>query len=63
MSSQSRATPPALFPPPPDHLGKGVWEFTANNGIASHDLLLPVRMFVFLRLNPARLARASYSDH
>jgi predicted ATPase len=58
-----RAKSPAEFPPSPDLLGTGDWKLSTHVGIAPQDVLLPVRRLVFLRLSPARLARASYSDH
>ncbi len=57
------ARPPAQFPPSADLLGKGDWNLHVQVDPAPQDVLGPVRSLVFLRLNQAQLARASYSDH
>ena len=58
------ASPPADFPPPPDLLGKGRWQFsvTSPEGIPLEEALGPARSLVFLHLNAWKLSTASYSD-
>ncbi|MBI1902973.1 MAG: AAA family ATPase [Planctomycetia bacterium] len=58
------ASPPAGFPPAPDFLGKGQWEFkfTPTEFTAREDALRPARLLVFLHLNSTQLAAPSYAD-
>ena len=57
------ATPPAGYPPSPELLQKGRWDYRVTPaGPALASALEPVRRLVFLRLNAAALALPSYSD-
>ena len=63
-SFEVRATPPANFPPPSDLLGKGKWKFEVDplDYLGQKEFLRPERSLVSLRLNPAQLAKPSYSS-
>ncbi|MFN0051405.1 MAG: AAA family ATPase [Planctomycetales bacterium] len=62
---QLSATPPQGFPPPQTELlGRGRWDFhvSPSDQLAFVDALAPARSMVFLHLNAAKLAKATYSD-
>lgn len=58
------ATPPPGYPPPPEDLQKGRWEYRITpTGPALSTALEPGRKMVFLRLNAAIMAKPSYSEN
>jgi predicted ATPase len=61
-----KASPPVPFPPNPELLGKQDWDFEIppppEAGVALGTVLLRMTPLDFLRLDPRRLARPSYSD-
>jgi predicted ATPase len=58
------ATPPEWYPPPPEDLQKGRWEYRVSpQGPALMSALGPARRLVFLHLNAALMAKPSYVEH
>jgi ABC-type branched-subunit amino acid transport system ATPase component len=57
------ASPPNGYPPEPEFLQKGLWEYRITPSGSALDLALsPVRRMVFLQLNASELAKPSYSS-
>ena len=58
------ATPPEGYPPDPEFLQKGLWQYRIlPQGPALEQALYPARRMVFLQLNAGELAKPSYSEH
>jgi ABC-type branched-subunit amino acid transport system ATPase component len=58
------ATPPEGYPPEPEFLQKGLWQYRiVPQGVDLEQSLKPARRMVFLQLNAVELAKPSYSDH
>ena len=58
------ATAPEGYPPDPEFLQKGLWQYRISpQGAALDQALYPARRMVFLQMNARELAQASYSDH
>ncbi|MGL4420141.1 MAG: AAA family ATPase [Gemmataceae bacterium] len=57
------ATPPEGYPPEPEFLQKGLWQYRIlPQGAALQTALDPARRMVFLQLNARELAKPSYSE-
>lgn len=57
------ATPPKGYPPEPEFLQKGLWQYRiVPQGQALQVALEPARRLVFLQMNAAELAKPSYSE-
>ena len=57
------ATPPPGYPPAPELLQKGMWQYRISpHGFALDQALAPARRMVFLHLNARELAKPSYVE-
>jgi predicted ATPase len=57
------ATPPEGYPPAPELLQKGLWQFRITpQGAELEQAVKPARQLVFLQMNASALAKPSYSD-
>ncbi len=57
------ATPPEGYPPDPEFLQKGHWQYRiVPHGAELERALMPARRMVFLQMNARELAKPSYSD-
>jgi len=58
------ATPPKGYPPDPELLQKGLWQYRIiPQGPELERAIRPARKMAFLALNASELAKPSYSDH